>query len=88
MKLKDGFVLSQIADTWVVLPLAQATLDFNGMLTLNDSGAKLWGVLERGGGLEALADALTAEYDVSREQALADAEEFVDRLIAAGCAEK
>ena len=87
MKLKDNFVLRQVADTWVVLPLGAASLDFNGMLTLNESGAQLWRVLEQGGDREALADALTAEYDVDRATALADVQEFLDKLLSAGCVE-
>ena len=87
MKLKENFVLRQVADTWVVLPLGAASLDFNGMLTLNESGALLWRALEKGGDREALADALTAEYDVDRATALADAQEFLDKLLAAGCVE-
>ena len=87
MKLKENYLLRQVADTWVVLPLGQASVDFNGMLKLNETGAMLWKVLEQGGGLEAMADTLTAEYAVSREQALADAEEFYAALVKAGCAE-
>lgn len=85
MKLKENFVLRQVAGNWVVLPLAAATVDFNGMLKLNESGAMLWKVLEQGGDREKLADALTAEYDVSREIALADADEFLNKLSRAGC---
>ena len=87
MKLKKSFVLRQVADTWVVMPLGSMSVDFNGMLTLNESGALLWKTLEKGGDKEALADALTAEYAVSREQALADAEEFLEGLMRAGCVE-
>lgn len=86
MKIKDDFVLRQVAGTWVVLPLGQATVDFNGMLTLNDSGAMLWKVLEQGGDHEALVNALTSEYEVTREQATADVDEFLDKLFKAGCA--
>ena len=42
MKIKSGFVLRQLADTWVVLPLLSQSLNFNGMLTLNETGAFLW----------------------------------------------
>lgn len=85
MKLKENFVLRQVAKTWVVLPLGQATLDFNGMLTLNESGALLWKALEHCGSREALADVLTGEYPVSREMALADVDEFLHNLAEAGC---
>ena len=46
MKLNENFVLRQVADTWVVLPLGDATVDFHGMLTLNETGALLWEALE------------------------------------------
>lgn len=87
MKLKENFVLRQIVGSWVVLPLGAATVDFNGMLTLNESGALLWKKLEQGASREDLADALTAEYDVSRTQALEDVDDFYAILVRAGCAE-
>ena len=87
MKLKENYVLRQVLGSWVVLPIGAATVDFNGMLSLNESGALLWKRLEQGADREDLADVLTAEYDVSRQQALADVDEFYDILVRAGCAE-
>ena len=87
MKFKENFVLRRVLNNWVVLPLGSATVDFNGILNLNDSGALLWQHLEQGAGREALADALTAKYDVSRPQALADVDAFYAILVDAGCAE-
>lgn len=87
MKLKDNFVLREVADTWVVLPVGEATLDFDGMLTLNETGAVLWRALEQGGDADALVAALTAEYDVTPEVAKADVEEFLAKLLESGCAE-
>lgn len=83
--LKDGFVLRQVADTWVVMPLGQVSLDFNGMLTLNETGALLWQELEKGGDAEALTNALTAQYEVSTEEARADVDAFLAKLQQAGC---
>lgn len=88
MKINENFVLRQVADTWVVLPLGEATVNFNGMLTLNESGVVLWRALEQGGDRECLADALAAEYEVSREQALTDADAFVAKLKEVGCIEQ
>lgn len=88
MKLKKDYVLRQVADTWTVLPLGDAAVDFNGMLTLNSSGAMLWNVLEQGGGEQELVDALTAEYDVSAERAAVDIQKFLDVLRCAGCIEE
>ena len=87
MKLKENYVLRPVADTWVALPLEAETLNFNGMLTLNESGVLLWKALENGGDREALADALMAEYIVDRETALADADAFLEKLRKVGCLE-
>ena len=87
MKLKENYVLRPVADTWVALPLEAETLNFNGMLTLNESGVLLWKALEKGGDREALADALMAEYIVDRETALADADGFLEKLRKVGCLE-
>ena len=87
MKIKDNFLLRQVADTWVVIPIGQEMLDFNGMLNLNETGALLWKKLEEGGDTNALVHALTSEYDVSEEEARADVEAFCQKLIDAGCAE-
>lgn len=87
MKLNENFVMRQVADTWVVIPLGETSVDFNGMLSLNETGALLWQALEKGGDREALADALTAEYAVERQQALADVDEFLTKLRSIGCLE-
>lgn len=87
MKLKKDYVLRQVADTWVVLPLGQETIAFSGMLKLNESGAILWKALEEGADIEGLVAALKAEYIVSEAQARADAEEFLQKLAQAGCIE-
>jgi hypothetical protein len=85
MKINDKFVLRQVAGTWVVLSVAEKTVDFNGMLTLNETGLMLWQLLEKGSTREALAQALTDEYDVTYAQALADVDEYLGKLERAGC---
>ena len=87
MKLKNNFVLRQIADTWVVLPLAEQTVDFSGMLTLNESGAMLWKALEQNGDRDELVRTLTSEYEVSLEEAKNDVDAFLSKLVQAGCVE-
>lgn len=85
MTIKRSFVLRQMLDTWVVLPLADKTINFNGMITLNESGVLLWNTLEQGADEDALLAALTAEYDVSQQQARADVQAFLSKLRSVGC---
>ena len=88
MKIKENFVLRQIAGFWAVLPLGNAALDFREMLTLNESGVQLWNLMKEGCDREALVAALLAEYEVSRPVAEADVDEFVEKLKSAGCLEQ
>ena len=88
MKLKKDYVLRQIANTWVILPLGTAETSFSGMMKLNHSGAFLWKQLEQEKEFDSLVDALTMEYEVSREQAEADVKEFLEKLIKAGCVQE
>jgi len=85
MMLKKDFVLRQVAQTWIVLPLGEETVNLSGILTLNDSGAMLWQKMEQGADRAALVQALTDEYEVSVQQATADVAEFIEKLTRAGC---
>ena len=88
MKLKENLVLREVAGTWVVLPLAAKALDFNGMLSLNETGVMLWHLLENECQKEELVTALLNEYDVSKDIASADVDEFLRTLRKAGCLEE
>lgn len=88
MKIKENFLLRNVADAWVVMPIGQEMLDFNGVIKLNETGAFLWKKLEDGADLDDLARALAEEYGISFETAKADAEEYLSTLMKVGCLEK
>lgn len=79
MKLKEGFLLRQVAGQTVVLPTG-GDLDLNMMITLNDTGAFLWEKLAEETTEAALTAALLAEYDVDSETAGAAVSAFVEKL--------
>ena len=59
MKIKDGFLLRQVAGQTVVLPVG-GDLDLNMMITLNDTGAFLWTCLQHDTTPEELTGRLVA----------------------------
>ena len=79
MKLKDGFLLRQVAGQTVVLPTG-AELDLNMMITLNDTGAFLWEHLAEETNEAELVSALLKEYDVDEETARKAVAGFVKKL--------
>lgn len=79
MKLKEGFLLRNIAGQTVVLP-AGGDLNLNMMITLNETGAFLWEKLQQETDAAALVAALLAEYDVDEARASAAVAAFVKKL--------
>lgn len=80
MKIRDGFILREVADNYIVVAVGEAVKSFNGVINLNETGAFLWKQLENGTDKEALIDALLAEYEVDREVAEKDVDAFIAKL--------
>ncbi len=80
MKLKDGFVLRQVGGHSIVVPVGAQVVDFDCMITLNETGAFLWQQLQYECTAERLTEVMMEEYDVSPEIAKADVAAFVEKL--------
>ncbi len=80
MKLKEGFVLREIAGECVVVSVNSA-VNLDGMITLNETAKTLWRALEGGvDGIDELVGVLMAEYEVDEKMAHKAAESFVGKL--------
>lgn len=79
MKIKDGFILRQVASQSVVLPVGDE-LNLNLMITLNDTGAFLWEHLQAETDEDALVKVLLGEYDVDEDTARVSVRKFVEKL--------
>lgn len=79
MKIKDGFLLRQVAGQTVVLPVG-GELDLNMMITLNDTGAFLWERLLTDTSTDALICALLEEYEVGEAAAARAVSRFLQTL--------
>ncbi len=85
MKIKQGFLLREIAGSWVVVPLGQRVVEFNGLLSLSESGALLWKKMEQEVGSDKELVALLKEnYEVEEEIAKADVNEFLTAIAEKG----
>ena len=80
MKLHGEFVLRQIVDETVAVPVGQTSLEFNGMILLNDVSKVVWQALEKETNLAGLVASLTDTFEVSPQEAEADILEFLSQL--------
>jgi CTP synthase (UTP-ammonia lyase) len=79
----DGFVSRTIADDVIIVPVRGGVGDLESIFTLNAVGASIWKLIDGRSSLQALAAALSREYEVS-EAAAADVQDFVELLLAKG----
>lgn len=81
MKIKEGFILKEIAGSYVVVPVGDDLVDFSLMITTNETGAFLWDCLSEDKTEEELVSLLSKEYEGVDEPTLAeDVSEFVALL--------
>ena len=87
MKIKEGFVVREIAGQSVVIAVGAASKIFNGIIELNETGKIIWTKLAEGVGKEETVEAILAEYDVDRATVEKDYDNFVNTLSGAGIIE-
>lgn len=79
-KLKDGFLLRQIGESRMLIPLYQNVANFNGVIKLNETAELLIKILRDGSDFSGLLNALIAEYDVSADKAESDINDLIALL--------
>lgn len=88
MKIKEGFILRKICGEYVVVGEGLAQVNFNKMLSLNESAAYLWeAVSGKEFDKEDLVQLLLDKYDVTPERAAADVDKLTAIWLEQGVAE-
>lgn len=77
LKIVDGFLLRQVAGEYVGVPSGAAARVFNGLVTLNETGAEIFRLLQGWTTREAVITAVAAGYDVTPETLAADVDELL-----------
>lgn len=80
MKLKEGFMLRNVADNYVVVPVGKASLEFKGLINLNHVGAFIWKCLEHDTTLIDVVNKVAEEYGIDKEIANRDVTMFINKL--------
>ena len=88
MKLKGEFILREIMGEIIAIPVGDTALGFNGMVCLNPVAYEIWQGLQEGRNRVQLLEEILEKFDVSREEAVADLDEFLSRLREAGLLEE
>lgn len=84
MKIKPGYKLRKMCGSSIVVAVGKTESEFNGMVTLNESGELLWNRLINGAQMSDLIQLLVDEYGIDSDTAQADANEFISKIKGAG----
>lgn len=80
MKIKEGFMLREVADNFVVVPVGAASLEFKGLINLNSVGAFIWKCLENETTIDEIVEKVVNEYEIDINLAKTDVSAFVNKL--------
>ena len=84
MKRIKEYIKRNIAGEIVLVPAGQTAEDFNGMITLTESGDFIWEHLEEARDFNHLVELILEEYDIDKETAAQDASAVLMQLLQAG----
>ena len=88
MRTVEGFRLRPLGAEFIVTGESIKQVNFNKMISLNDSAAYLWREVEgKDFSVDDLADLLVARYEIDRETALKDSGAIAEKWIEAGIVE-
>lgn len=88
MKIKKGYLVREIADSYIVVPVGERVIDFKGIMTLNDTGNFIWKCLADEITYSRLLAAILDEYEVDEATAKADLDEFLNEAREGGVLEE
>ena len=88
MKIKEGFVLRQMCGENIVAGEGLQHINFNKLLSLNESAAYLWKELVgKEFTQEEMAELLIARYGIDKQLAMTDSGKLMNVWVDAGVAE-
>ena len=87
MNIKKQFIVRKIMGDNILVPCGDTAIDFNGLITLNDTALDIWQLLPEAQDEAALKAAMLEMYDVDEQELDADVEEFLSKLREAGIIE-
>ncbi len=88
MKIKDGFILKNVAGSKIVIATGDQRMNFNGVITFNDVGAEVFNMLDGTKSVTEIAKKIATDYDAPYELVEADVIRLVEKMKAHGLIEE
>ena len=81
MKIREGFILRDVAGQSFVVATGALSREYQGMITLNETGKFIWRCLEKEMTSEQIVESILAEFEDADKAIVAkDVEDFINKL--------
>ena len=80
MKIKDGFIMKDVAGSKVVLPLGERQTEIRGIITFNDIGAEVFNMLDGTNSVEEIIAKILKDYDAPYETVKSVVEKLIEKM--------
>jgi|ERR1044071_2307111 hypothetical protein len=80
----DNLMARNIAGETLIVPIRNSIGDLNSIYTLNEVGALIWQMIDERTRVNQIVEAVSLEYDVTKDEAAQDVIELLDSMTAEG----
>ncbi|MBO5332849.1 MAG: PqqD family protein [Clostridia bacterium] len=80
MKIKDGFILKDVAGSKIVIATGEQRMNFNGVITFNEVGAEVFNLLDGTNSVEDIVAKISSDYNAPVEIVKADIEKLIEKM--------
>ena len=80
MKIKDGYVVREVLDEYVIVPTGERTFELNGVISVDKVGMDIWNFLLEDITRDQLVQKMLDLYEVEKEELSKDIDEVIEKL--------
>lgn len=80
MRIKDGFILKDVAGSKIVIATGEARFSFNGVITFNSVGAEIFNLLDGTNSPEDIVAKIASDYNVDAGIVKRDFDALIEKL--------
>jgi hypothetical protein len=78
MKIKDGYMIRPMGDCYIVVSVEESEDEFDGLITINNSGKFIWELLQSNISYEEILQKLIDSYDAPENIIKKDLDKFLE----------
>lgn len=84
MEITNNYIFKRIGKDYTLIPVRESNVRVDTIINLNETGAFIYKLIEKGLDKDSIVNMMIYEYDVTIDVLTKDVDEFIDMLIKKG----